>query len=59
MEVMVGTQPRFKKVDSMEFIKVVYQRWIHFLMSLNREKLCSGVGLFFNELEPCDNIAHW
>jgi len=57
MEVMVGTQPRFKNVDSRAIKKVIYRRWIHFLMTLNQRKLCSVEGLFFNELEPYENIA--
>ena len=47
-----------QKADMMAITKVIYQGWIYFLMSLNQEKPCLVVGLFFNELEPCDNIAH-
>ena len=59
MEVMIGTQPRFKRADSMAITKVIYQRWFHFLMSLNQEKTMLSAGWFFNELEPCGNISLW
>ena len=48
---------KVRKAYIIAITKVIYRRWIHFLASLNREKLCSVAGLFFNELEPCGNIA--
>ena len=47
-----------QKANMMAITKVIYRGWIHFLTSLNREKPCSVVGFFFNELEPCDKIYH-
>ena len=46
-----------QKADRMAITKVNSRRWVHFLTSLNRGELCSVVGLFFNELEPCNNIC--
>ena len=48
---------KVRKADRMAITKVIYRRWVHFLTSLNREELCSWVGLFFNEIEPFDNIC--
>ena len=57
MEVMLRTQPRFKKANIKEIPKDIYQRQFHFFMRFNEEKLCSVAGLFSNELEPCGDIA--
>ena len=46
-----------QKADIMAIEKVIYRRWVDFLMRLNRGEPCSMVGSFFNELERCDNIC--
>ena len=40
-------------VDNVTFTVVIYRRVVHFLTSLNAEKHCSVLCLFFNEHELC------
>ena len=43
--------------DNVTFTVVIYRRVVHFLTSLNAEKHCSVLCLFFNEHELCAKTA--
>ena len=43
--------------DNVTFTVVIHRRVVHFLMSLNAEKHCLALCLFFNEHELCAKTA--
>ena len=45
--------------DNVTFTVVIYRRVVHFLTSLNAEKHCSILCLFFNEHELCAKTARF